>query len=124
MLSPQTIALKKKREQQKSNLFLRGPLTFDWINRSIPDPASRLILVARAYMDMKGHTELPLTAAVWGAAGILGKDARYRTLKAIRDHVKGYWVETRKGRTSVLRKVHDQRGRSDDPDGMNPESKG
>ena len=106
MLSPATLALKERRKLQKSELFLQGPLTFDWINRNIPDPASRLILVARAYMDMKSHTELPLTASVWGAAGIMGKDARYRTLKAIRAHIKGYEVEARKGRTTVLRKVH------------------
>ena len=124
MLSPATLALKERRKRRKSMLFLQGPLTFDWINHSIPDPASRLILVARAYMDMKGCSELPLTAAVWEAARILGKDARYRTLKAIRANVKRYAVETRKGRTTVLRKVHAQPGSSDESDGMAPEANG
>lgn len=110
MLSPATLALKERRKRHKSKLFLQGPLTFDWINNSIPDPVSRLILVARAYMDMKSRTELPLTASVWDAAGIMGKDARYRTLKAIRAHVKGYAVEARKGRTTILRKVYAQPG--------------
>ena len=105
MLSPATLALKERRKLLKSKLFLQGPLTFEWINRNIPDPVSRLILVVRAYMDMKSCIELPLTATVWEAAGIRGKDARYRALKAIRGDVKDYAAETRMGRTTVLRKV-------------------
>jgi len=37
---------------KRDAMFLKGPITFGWINLNIPDPTSRLILVAEAFMKM------------------------------------------------------------------------
>ena len=57
---------------KRDALFLQGPVEFGWIRQNIPDPASRLILVARAFMRMPTPevSEVTLTAKVWDCAGI------------------------------------------------------
>jgi len=42
------VAQRAKRDE----LFLRGPVNFRWVNQNIPDPTSRLILVAQGFMGM------------------------------------------------------------------------
>ena len=94
------VAQRKKRDA----LFLRGPVTFGWIIENIPDPTSRLILVAQGFMGMSQPkaTEVTLTAKVWDCAGIKSHDQRSRVLKKIDQRCQGYWVERREGRTAVL----------------------
>jgi hypothetical protein len=89
---------------KRDALFLQGPVKFGWIRQNIPDPASRLILVARAFMRMPTPevSEVTLTAKVWDCAGIESPDQRSRVLKKIDQHCPGYWVERREGRTAVL----------------------
>ena len=79
---------------------------FGWINENLPDPTSRLILVARAFMGMSTPkaSEVTLTAMVWDCAGIESHDQRSRVLKKIDQRCEGYWVERRDGRTAVLHK--------------------
>ena len=91
---------------QRDALFLKGPVKFIWINQNIPDPTSRLILVARAFMGMSTPkaSEVTLTAMVWDCAGVESPDQRSRVLKKIDQHCEGYWVERRDGRTAVLHK--------------------
>ena len=91
---------------KRDALFLKGPVKFGWINQNIPDPTSRLILVARAFMGMTTPkaSEVTLTAKVWDCAGIQSPDQRSRVLKKIDQHCPGYWVERRDGRTAVLHK--------------------
>jgi hypothetical protein len=91
---------------KRDAMFLKGPVTFGWIKRNIPDPTSRLILVAEAFMKMAMPTlnSLELTLKVWDCAGIQSHDQRSRVLKKIDKRCEGYWVERRGGRTAVLHK--------------------
>jgi hypothetical protein len=91
---------------KRDALFLKGPVKFGWINQNIPDPTSRLILVARAFMGIPEPqtSEVTLTAMVWDCAGIESHDQRSRVLKKIDQRCEGYWVERRDGRTAVLHK--------------------
>lgn len=92
---------------KRDALFFKGPITFGWIRQNIPDPTSRLILVAGAFMNM--HTpariSLDLSLKVWECAGVISHDQRSRVLKKIDQKCEQYWVERRDGRTAVLHKV-------------------
>ena len=91
---------------KRDAMFLKGPVTFGWIKRSIPDPTSRLILVAEAFMKMvtPALNSLELSLKIWDCAGIKSHDQRSRVLKKIDQRCEGYWVERRDGRTAVLHK--------------------
>lgn len=99
-----TSAIKNNQMKKRNSLFLKGPTTFDWIVANIPDPTSRLILVAQAFMDMSNTNEIPLSQKIWNTALVDGKDARHRVTRDVRDHVKGYDVISRPGKTSILRR--------------------
>ena len=45
-------SMKAAQRAKRDAMFLKGPVTFGWVNLNIPDPTSRLILVAEAYMKM------------------------------------------------------------------------
>ena len=98
--------VKTAQRVKRDAMFLKGPVTFGWIKRSIPDPTSRLILVAEAYMKMAtpALNSLELSLKVWDCAGIESHDQRSRVLKKIDKRCEGYWVERREGRTVVLHK--------------------
>ena len=91
---------------KRDAMFLKGPVTFAWIKRNVPDPTSRLILVAEAFMKMStlAPNSLELSLKVWDCAGIKSHDQRSRVLKKIDQRCEGYWVERRNGRTAVLHK--------------------
>ena len=93
-----------RQRAKRGQLFLKGPVTFNWINQNIPDPASRLVLVARAFMDMENVSVIALSRKVWSAANIEGKDARHRVVQKIAEHANGYEIIPRCGRTSLLQK--------------------
>ena len=38
--------MKAAQRAKRDAMFLKGPVTFGWIKHNIPDPTSRLILVA------------------------------------------------------------------------------
>ena len=90
--------------QKRRDYFLMGPIRFGWIIDNIPDPASRLILVVRAFMEMNKTHECVLTTQVWDCSGIEGADRRSRVLQRVRQYVADYDVIDRPGRPSVLRK--------------------
>jgi hypothetical protein len=102
MMSDMKAAQRIKRDA----LFLKGPVTFGWVKRNIPDPTSRLILVAEAYLKMATPklNSLELSLKVWDCAGIESHDQRSRVLKKIDKRCEGYWVEWRQGRIAVLHK--------------------
>mgnify|MGYP004256973533 CR=1 FL=1 len=104
-LSQESHERHKAQQHKRSKYFLKGPLLFEWICENIPDPASRVILVARAFMDMESTNAYPLTRKVWDCAGVEGKDRRRRTLDRIRRSTLGYTVITRPGRPSILRQA-------------------
>ncbi len=92
---------KKRREY-----FLKGPVTFDWILENIPDSTSRVILVARAFMNMAGASECVLNQKIWACAGVTDRYQRRRVLKRIRKNGGDYRVVDRTGRPSVLQLVN------------------
>ena len=98
--------MKTAQRVKRDAMFLKGPLKFAWIKRSIPDPTSRLILVAEAFMKMStpALNSLELSLKVWDCAGIESHDQRSRVLKKIDKRCEGYWVARREGRTAVLHK--------------------
>ena len=98
--------MKAAQRAKRDAMFLKGPVTFGWIKRSIPDTTSRLILVAEAYMKMATPAlkSLDLTLKVWDCAGIMSHDQRSQVLKKIDQRCEGYWIERRDGRTAVLHK--------------------
>ena len=100
--------MKTAQRVKRDAMFLKGPVTFGWIKRNIPDPTSRLILVAEAYMKMATPklNSLELTLKVWDCAGIESRDQRSRVLKKIDQRCEGYWVERRDGRTAVLHTIY------------------
>ena len=87
---------------KRDKLFLRGPIYFEWIRQNIADPTARLLLVARAFMDMEEKSHYPLTLKVWDCAGVNDRSRRTRVLKNIDKKVRDYRVERRIGRTSVI----------------------
>jgi len=83
---------------KRDALFLKGPITFGWIRQNIPDPTSRLILVAEAFMNMHSPalTALEPSLKVGQCAGIDSPDQRARVLiRLIRNArgiaLKGAW---------------------------------
>ena len=87
---------------KRGKLFLKGPIYFEWIRQNIADPTARLLLVARAFMDMEEKNHYPLTLKVWDCAGVNDRSRRTRVLKNIRKDVKDYRVERRIGKPSVI----------------------
>ena len=87
---------------KRDKLFLKGPIYFEWIRQNISDPTARLLLVARAFMDMEEKNHYPLTSKGWDCAGVNDRSRRTRVLKNINKKVKEYRVERRIGRTSVI----------------------
>jgi hypothetical protein len=102
-----SIARRDEQTRKREALFLQGPVRFSWIKLNIPDPASRLILVAEAFMKMKTPPldALELRKQVWACAGISGKDRRSRVLAKIDQSVPGYAVERKAGGVATLRRV-------------------
>ena len=97
--------MKAAQRAKRDALFLKGPVTFGWVKRNIPDPTSRLILVAEVLkMATPKLNSLELSLKVWDCAGIESHDQRSRVLKKIDKRCKGYWVERREGRIAVLHK--------------------
>ena len=90
---------------KRNKLFLKGPIYFQWINDNIADPTARLLLVARAFMDMEEKTHYSLTLKVWDCAEINDRSRRTRVLNNIRKHVKNYRVERHIGKPSVIHYV-------------------
>ncbi len=102
VLSAQSAQRRKTQSEKRGSYFLKGPVRFSWIIANIPDPTSRLILVARAFMDMEGRDECVLSQKVWACANISGKDQRRRVLGKIAKFSSDYQIDSRSGRASVL----------------------
>ena len=99
-IAAQTLLIKK--QQLDSGLFLKGPLYFAWLLQHIPDPASRLILIARAFGDMGRGQRVKLTRKVWESAGIYDKDTRSRVVTKIGHHCKSIKIDAKQGRCTYL----------------------
>ena len=72
------ISYRAIRRAKQDELFLRGPVQFGWVRQNIPDPTSRLILVAEGFMGMSKppDSEVTLTGKLWNCAGSESADQR------------------------------------------------
>ena len=99
-------ATRTAQREKRDKLYLGSPVYFGWIKQNIPDPTSRLILVAQGFRGMSKPpaSEVTLTGKLWNCAGIESAEQRSMVLKKIDQRCEGYWVERRDGRTAVLHK--------------------
>lgn len=90
------------RQKARDQLFLKGPVTFLWMRSHIPDAASRLILVARAFVAIEDSPRIKLTRKHWECAGITDKDTRSRVIAKIRRECPGIYLDTQQGRCTYI----------------------
>jgi hypothetical protein len=90
------------RQKAREELFLKGPVTFHWMCSHIPDATSRLILVARAFIDIEERPRIKLTRKHWECAGIKDKDTRSRVIAKIRRECPGILLDTKQGRCTYI----------------------
>ena len=90
------------RQKARDQLFLKGPVTFNWMCSHTPDATSRLILVARAFVDMEDSPRIKLTRKHWECAGITDKDARSRVIAKIKRECPGILLDAQRGRCTHI----------------------
>ncbi len=90
------------RQKARDQLFLKGPVTFNWMGNHIPDATSRLILVARAFIDIEDSPRIKLTRKHWECAGITDKDTRSRVIAKIRRECPGILLDAKQGRCTYI----------------------
>jgi hypothetical protein len=90
------------RQKARGELFLKGPVYFHWMCSHIPDATSRLILVARAFVDIEERPRIKLTRKHWECAGITDKDTRSRVLAKIRRECPGILLDAKQGRCTYI----------------------
>ena len=90
------------RQKARKELFLKGPVTFNWMCSHIPDATSRLILVARAFVAMEDSPRIKLTRKHWECAGITDKDTRSRVIAKIRRECPRILLDTKQGRCTYI----------------------
>ena len=100
-LSAKSIARKDAHRSKRDNYFVKGPLTFEFIRQAIPDPASRVVLVAKAFMDMEQSNKCVLAKKIWECSGMDTPDHRRRILAQLRK-LPALRIIDRLGRPSVI----------------------
>ena len=90
------------RQKARNQLFLKGPVTFHWMRSHIPDATSRLILVARAFVDIEGRPRIKLTRKHWECTGINDKDTRSRVIAKIRRECPDILLDAKQGRCTYI----------------------
>ena len=90
------------RQKARDRLFLKGPVTFNWICSHIPDATSRLILVARAFVAIEDSSRIKLTRKHWECAGITDKDTRSRVIAKIKRECPGILLDAQQGRCTYI----------------------
>ena len=90
------------RQKAQKELFLKGPLAFNWMCSHIPDATSRLILVALAFATIEDRSRIKLTRKHWECAGITDKDTRSRVIAKIRRECPRILLDTKQGRCTYI----------------------
>ena len=90
------------RQKVRDRLFLKGPVTFNWMCSHMPDATSRLTLVARAFVDIEDSPRIKLTRKHWECAGITDKDTRSRVIAKIRRECLNILLDTKQGRCTYI----------------------
>ena len=101
-LSPVSRQRHVARQKARGHLFLKGPVTFNWVCSHIPDATSRLILVARAFVAMEDSRRIKLTRKHWECAGITDKDTRSRVIAKIKRECPGILLDAKQGRCTYI----------------------
>ena len=101
-LSPVLQQRHAARQKVRDQLFLKGPVTFNWMYSHIPDATSRLILVARAFVDIEDSARIKLTRKHWECAGITDKDTRSRVIAKIKRECPGILLDAHQGRCPYI----------------------
>ena len=99
-----TLDQKRRTATRSQELFLRGPVTFGWINQACLDPAARLAFVIRAFMEMERTTELRVSMKICRYAGIRDRHQRRRHLHRL-ERTSLFEVSTAQGRSPIARKL-------------------
>ena len=90
------------RQKARDQLFLKGPVTFNWMGSHTPDATSRMILVVRAFVAIEDSRRIKLTRKHWECAGIADKDTRSRVIAKIKRECPGILLDTRQGRCTYI----------------------
>ena len=90
------------RQKARDQLFLKGPVTFNWMGSHTPDATSRMILVVRAFVAIEDSRRIKLTRKHWECAGITDKDTRSRVIAKIKRECPGILLDTRQGRCTYI----------------------
>ena len=77
------LGLECRTSAKPTELFLSGPIPFDWIRKACLEPADRLALILRAFLDMRGVNELRVSAEICRYAGISDRYQRRRCLQKL-----------------------------------------
>ncbi len=94
--------ISKNQKAQRDRLFLKGPIPLSWLREVVPDPTSRLILIAKAFADMQRGKTVKLTRRVWEAAAIFDKDTKSRVISKLRNETALIEVDSQQGRCSII----------------------
>ncbi len=105
-LSPVSRQRHAARQKARKELFLKGRVTFNWMCSHIPDATSRLILVARAFVDMEDSPRIKLTRKHWECAGINDKDTRSRVIAKIKRECPSIHLDAKQGRCTYIEFKH------------------
>ena len=101
-LSPVSQQRHAARQKARKELFLKGPVTSNWMCSHIPDATSRLILVALAFATIEDRSRIKLTRKHWECAGITDKDTRSRLIAKIRRECPRILLDTKQGRCTYI----------------------
>ena len=69
---------------------------------SLTKGTSRLILIARAFVDIEERPRIKLTRKHWECAGITDKDTRSRVIAKIRRECPGILLDAKRGRCTYI----------------------
>ena len=94
----------KRREANRKERFLKGPIPFPWIRGHVLHPVDRLILILRAYADMLRSDAMKVTADILRDAGIEDRKTAYRAIDKL-EASGALLVRRKRGRRPIVRLV-------------------
>ncbi len=98
------VDVKRRTAERSKELFLRGPIPFDWINRACSDRTARLALIIRSFMEMERTSELRISMKICRYAGISDRRQRWRCLQKL-EHTGLFEVSASQGRSPIAKRL-------------------
>lgn len=99
-LTATSVDRKDQQQLKRDSLFVR--LSFLHIRQMVPDPTSRVVLIAKAFIDMEHSNECVLGRKIWECAGVRTPHQRRRVLARLRKSSPNLQIKDRTGRPSIL----------------------